>query len=131
MSTLLELVNKGWTNNSPRNNDSLKEKIDERLKSIERSMIYTQNNSLSKLTKTIEILNSPLDIDRQRDIIVLNTTESSNNEKNNRYTGNTICLRLRLVRLKLISENQFPENRAFGCAVKFGQTENIFSLTGK
>ena len=29
------------TNNSPRNNDSLKEKIDERLKSIERSMIYT------------------------------------------------------------------------------------------
>ena len=39
--------------------------------------------------------------------------------------------RLRLVRLKLISGNQFPENRAFGCAVKFGQTENIFSLTGK
>ena len=93
MSTLLELVNKGWTNNSPRNNDSLKEKIVERLKSIERSMIYTQNNSLSKLTKKIEILNSPLDIDRQRDIIVLNTTESSNNEKNNRYTGNTICLK--------------------------------------
>ena len=56
-------------------------------------MIYTQNNSLSKLTKKIEILNSPLDIDRQRDIIVLNTTESSNNEKNNRYTGNTICLK--------------------------------------
>ena len=27
-STLVELVNKGWTNNSPRNNDSLKEKID-------------------------------------------------------------------------------------------------------
>ena len=24
MSTLVELVNKGWTNNSPRNNDSLK-----------------------------------------------------------------------------------------------------------
>ena len=39
--------------------------------------------------------------------------------------------RLRLVRLKLIFGNQFPENRAFGCAVKFGQTENIFSLTGK
>ena len=40
MSTLVELVNKGWTNNSPRNNDSLEEKIDERLKLIERSMIY-------------------------------------------------------------------------------------------
>ena len=38
-STLVELVNKGWTNNSPRNNDSLKEKIDKRLKSIEKSMI--------------------------------------------------------------------------------------------
>ena len=62
-STLVELVNKGWTNNSPRNNDSLKEKIDERLKSIERSMIYTQNDSLTELTKKIEILNSPLDID--------------------------------------------------------------------
>ena len=46
-STLVELVNKGWTNNSPRNNDSLIEKIDERLESIERSMIYTQNDSLA------------------------------------------------------------------------------------
>ena len=91
MSTLLELVNKGWTNNSPRNNDSLKEKIDERLKSIERSMIYTQNNSLSKLTKKIEILNSPLDIDRKRDITVLKTTESSDNEKTDRHIRNTIC----------------------------------------
>ena len=34
-------------------NDNLKEKIDERLKSIERSMMYTQNNSLAKLTKKI------------------------------------------------------------------------------
>ena len=41
-STLVELVNKGWTNNSPKRNDSLKEKIDERLKLIERSMMYTQ-----------------------------------------------------------------------------------------
>ena len=39
-------------------------------------------------------------------------------------------LRLRLFRLKLISGNQFPENHAFGCAVKFGQTENVF-LTEK
>ena len=90
-STLVELVNKGWTNNSPRNNDSLKEKIDERLKSIERSMIYTQNDSLAKLTKKIEILNSPLDIDRKRDITVLNTTESLDNEKTNRHIRNTTC----------------------------------------
>ena len=62
-STLVELVNIGWTNNSPKKNESLKEKIDERLKSIERSMIYIQNNSLVELTKKIEILNSPLDID--------------------------------------------------------------------
>ena len=41
------LVNKERTKNSPRNNDSLKEKIDERLKSIERSMIYTQNDCLA------------------------------------------------------------------------------------
>ena len=54
------LVNKGWKNDR---NDILKEKIDERLKSIERSMIYTQNDSLAELTKKIEILNSPLDID--------------------------------------------------------------------
>ena len=91
MSTLVELVNKGWTNNSPRNNDSLKEKIDERLKSIEIFMIYTQNNSLAELTKKIEILNSPLDIGRERDIIVLNTTESSDNEKTDRHIRNTTC----------------------------------------
>ena len=41
-STLIELVNKEWTNNSPKRNDSLKEKINERLKLIERSMMYTQ-----------------------------------------------------------------------------------------
>ena len=84
-STLVELVNKGWTNNSPKKNDSLKKKIDEKLKSIERSMIYIQNNSLAELTKKIEILNSPLDIDRKRDIIVLNTIESLDNEKNNTH----------------------------------------------
>ena len=53
-------------------------------------MIYTQNNSLAELTKKIEILNSPLDIDRKRDITILNIIESSDNEKNNRHTGNTI-----------------------------------------
>ena len=86
-STLVELVNKGWTNNSPKKNESLKEKIDERLKSIERSIIYTQNNSLAELIKKIEVLNSPLDIDRKRDKTVLNTTKSSDNEKNNRHIG--------------------------------------------
>ena len=71
-STLVELVNKGWTNNSPKKNDSLKgKKNNERLKSIERSMIYTKNNSLAELTKKIKNLNSPLDIDRKRDILVL------------------------------------------------------------
>ena len=47
-------------------------------------MIYTQNDSLAKL-------NSPLDIDRKRDIIVLNTTESSDNEKTDRHIRNTTC----------------------------------------
>ena len=47
-------------------------------------MIYTQNDSLAKL-------NSPLDIDRKRDIIVLNTTESSDNEKTDRHVRNTVC----------------------------------------
>ena len=84
-STLVEPVNKGWTNNSPKKNDSLKKKIDERLKSIERSMIYTQNISLAELTKKIEILNSHLDIDRKRDIVVLNIIESLDNEKNNTH----------------------------------------------
>ena len=41
------LVNKGWKNNSFKKSDSLKVKIDERLKSIERSMIYTQYDSLA------------------------------------------------------------------------------------
>ena len=54
-------------------------------------MIYTQNNGLAELAKKIEILNLPLDIDRERDITVLNTTESSDNEKNDRHIRNTIC----------------------------------------
>ena len=50
-------------------------------------MIYTQDNGLAELAKKREILNSPLDVDRKRDITVLNTTESSDNEKNNRHIG--------------------------------------------
>ena len=77
--------------NSSKKSNSLKEEIDERLKSIERSMTYTQDNGLAKLAKKIEILNSPLDIDRKRDITALNDTKSSDNEKNDRHTRNTIC----------------------------------------
>ena len=77
--------------NKEEKDTSLKEEIDERLKSIERSMTYTQNNGLAKLAKKIEILNSPLDIDRKRDITVLNNIESSDNEKNDRHTRNIIC----------------------------------------
>ena len=54
-------------------------------------MIYTQNDSLVELTKKIEILNSPLDINRKRDILVLNNIELSNNEKTNKHTRNIIC----------------------------------------
>ena len=53
-------------------------------------MICTQNDSLTELTENIEILNSHLDVDRKRDIIVLNTTQSSDNEKNDKHTRNTI-----------------------------------------
>ena len=39
----------------------------------------------------MKILNTPLEIDRKRDIAVLNTTKLSDNEKNDRYVNNTIC----------------------------------------
>ena len=60
--------------------NSLKEMIDERLKLIERSIIETQNDSLTELTRKIKILNTPLQTNRNRDITVLNTTELSDNE---------------------------------------------------
>ena len=81
-----EIVNKGG---EYKNKNNLKEEIDKRLRSIERSIIYTQNNNLTELTKKIEILNEPLDIDRTRDITVLNTTDLSNNEENDRHVRNT------------------------------------------
>ena len=68
-----------------------KEKIDERLKLIERSIAETQNDSLTELTKKMKILNTPLEIDRKRDIVVLNATELSDNEKTDRHVNNTIC----------------------------------------
>ena len=45
------LINKGWKNDSSKKNDSFREKVDERLKSIKRSMIYTQDNGLAELAK--------------------------------------------------------------------------------
>ena len=47
-------------------------------------MTYTQDNGLAELAK-IEILNLPLDIDRKRDITVLNNIELSDNEKTGRH----------------------------------------------
>ena len=41
--------------------NSFKEKIDVRLKVIERSIAETQNDSLTKLTKKMKILNTPLE----------------------------------------------------------------------
>ena len=89
--SLIDLVDKEWRHNSLRENDRLKKEIDKRLKLIERSMTETQDNSLAKLTKKIEILNSPLGkSDIKRDIVVLDIIESSDNEKTDRHTRNTI-----------------------------------------
>ena len=49
------------------------------------------NNNLAELAKKIEIFNSLLDIDRKRNITVLNTTELSDNEKTDKHIRNTIC----------------------------------------
>ena len=63
------------TNHSPRNDDSPKEMF-ERLKSIEKSMDYTRDNSLVELAKNIEILNTPIEIEeKKKDITVLEITE--------------------------------------------------------
>ena len=46
-STLVELVNKGWTNNSPKKNESLKEKIDERndIKTLKTTLTNSKEDS--------------------------------------------------------------------------------------
>ena len=44
-----------------------------------------EDDSLAELDKKIEILNSLLDIDRKRDITVLNNIELSDNEKTGRH----------------------------------------------
>ena len=48
--SMVNLVNREDKNNFKKRNN-FKEKIDERLKSIERSMIYTQDNGLVELVK--------------------------------------------------------------------------------
>ena len=90
---LIDLVNKKWRHDSPKENDRLEKEIDKKLKSIERSMTDTQNNSL---TKKIETLNSPLErrninSDIERDITILDITESSDNERIDRNSKYTIC----------------------------------------
>ena len=87
---MVKVVNKEEKDNSSKKSNSLKEEIDERLKSIERSMTYTQDNGLAELIKKIEILNSPLE-KKEKDVAVLDITEISNNEKTDRHVRNTIC----------------------------------------
>ena len=90
--SLVKVVNKEEKDNSSKKSNSLKEEIDERLKSIERSMTYTQDNGLAELIKKIEILNSPLEKKEiKRDVAVLDITKTSDNEKNDRHIRNTIC----------------------------------------
>ena len=86
---LIKVVNK---EDNHKKSNSLKEEIDEKLKSIERTMDYTQDNSLVKLAKKIEILNSPIEIkEMKKDITILEITELSDNEKPNRHITNIIC----------------------------------------
>ena len=84
-----EIVNRGGKNK----NNKLKEEIEKRLKLIEESMVDTQNDSLTELIKKIEILNAPLDIEKIREITVLNTIDLSDNEKTDKYVRNTIDIR--------------------------------------
>ena len=55
-------------------------------------MTDTQDNSLAELIKKIEILNSPLEKKEiERDVAVLDITETLDNEKNDKCIRNTIC----------------------------------------
>ena len=88
---LIKVVNKERRDNSKKSN-SFKEKIDESLKSIEKTMDYTRDNSLVELAKKIEILNSPIEIkEMKKDITVLEITKLSDNEKPDRHIRNIIC----------------------------------------
>ena len=87
--SLEKVVNKEEKDNSSKKRNSLKEEIDERLKSIKRSMTYTQDNGLAELIKKIEIFLEKKEI--ERDVSVLDITETSDNEKNDKHIRNTIC----------------------------------------
>ena len=90
--SLEKVVNKEEKNDSSKKSNSIKEEIDERLKSIEGTMDYTRENSLVELAKKIEILNSPIEKkEMKKDITVLEITELSDNEKTNRHIRNIIC----------------------------------------
>ena len=90
--SLEKVVNKEEKNDSSKESNSLKEEIDKKLKSVEKSTTDTQDSSLAKLIKKIEILNSPLEKKEiERDVAVLDITETSDNEKNDRHIRNTIC----------------------------------------
>ena len=89
--SLEKVFNKEEKNDSSKKSNSLKEEIDKKLKSIKRFMTDTQDNSLAELIKKIEILNSPLEKKEiERDIAILDITETSNNDKNDRRIRNTI-----------------------------------------
>ena len=83
------LVYKNEKDDSSKKSNSFKEEIDERLKSIEKSMDYTRDNSLVKLAKKIEILKSTIE-EMKKDITVLEIIELSNNEKPNKHIRNII-----------------------------------------
>ena len=87
------LVNKDEKDDSSKKSNSFKEKIDERLKSIERTMDYTQDNSLVEFAKKIEILNSPIEKKEMKDItvLVLEITELSDNKKLDKHIKNIVC----------------------------------------
>ena len=88
---MVNLVNREDKNNFKRGNN-FKEEIDERLKSTESSMTYTQDNGLVESAKKIEILNSPIEIkEMKKDITVLEITELLDNEKPDRHIRNIIC----------------------------------------
>ena len=84
---MIKVVNK---EDSSKKSNSFKEEIDERLKSIEKTMDYTQDNSLVQLAKKIEILNTPIEIKEMKDITVLEITELSDNEKPDIHIKNII-----------------------------------------
>ena len=103
---MIKVVNK---EDSSKKSNSFKEEIDERLKSIEKTMDYTQDNSLVQLAKKIEILNTPIEIKEMKDITVLEITELSDNdnEKPDRHIRNIIFHKCKEYGHKWSNQSQF------------------------